>query len=582
MSDLKNRNLAFLSRKGFSFTPPETRKNVEILPSKKGDPTLRYNSGRKWIFLHSFYNPVEEARNMIKAHRNTKIDLLVVFGLGLGYPVRELLAANPGIRNLILVETDPEIFDAALETVNLEDMIGDRGLAVLLGSDIEAFQAGFCGAWQAMSPGNFLLFEHLPSKKVFFEFYLRAREFFMTCCVPASNWDEIHLQRARNQNNILSNVRSLLAASDLKPLSDRFSGQNVLLVFGSRFKSDILEMLKHVQRRALIFADIEAAPALVRHGVVPHLVLCASEAPVELEAETAQQLVRGSHLLITPSANTELLAQLHGAPAFSIGFRNGTLAWLRRQGFPMEETAPPEHLVGLMFEQAIKFGAASVVFICRIPPDQHPALAAQIKKIWLNSPARCFYIVDETTQPIDGVDPKTTETLSIQLQHPEIDAPGILAAAHRAGRIECDTRKLLDTIQQRKTGLDGFIGVIARADEYYSLLTRDLDARGPEFLEECHVQSVHMERMKYEILAHTEVLDFIEPQMHPEVLLQSRGNQAMQNIADDLQRVKAILRNDQRLYHEMHQAAQAVSGILAELLSPAAGAGESGKARKKK
>jgi hypothetical protein len=87
----------------------------EVVNSKENTPTLYING----IYLHSKYSPRKEAEKFISA--NEKLyknkDIILVYGLGFGYHIRELLKrAKPGCQIYI--------FDADEEVVRISDQLG--------------------------------------------------------------------------------------------------------------------------------------------------------------------------------------------------------------------------------------------------------------------------------------------------------------------------------------------------------------------------------------------------------------------------------------------------------------------------
>ncbi len=83
-----------------------------IVPGKRGFPTalVKSESGEE-IYLHSLYDPLREA----VSHVPSRIDreTIIFLGTGLGYHVALTLAANPGVRRVVLVERYPELAAAA-------------------------------------------------------------------------------------------------------------------------------------------------------------------------------------------------------------------------------------------------------------------------------------------------------------------------------------------------------------------------------------------------------------------------------------------------------------------------------------
>ena len=120
--------------------PADSR--YEVTPARSGEPTLRIGGAQ----IHSRYDPRGEASALAQKLTEGKGagELLVLFGLGLGYLAEALLARNGG--RLVIVEPDLGVFAAALRARDLGALAG-AGWAVGLSLEaalqvVEEAQAG--------------------------------------------------------------------------------------------------------------------------------------------------------------------------------------------------------------------------------------------------------------------------------------------------------------------------------------------------------------------------------------------------------------------------------------------------------
>ena len=82
--------------------------HVEVVAGRGGAPTLRVDK----VFLHSRYQPAEEAATLVNSAQLKPNRPVLVIGLGLGYHVRELLARE---FDVAVVEPDAAVARLALE-----------------------------------------------------------------------------------------------------------------------------------------------------------------------------------------------------------------------------------------------------------------------------------------------------------------------------------------------------------------------------------------------------------------------------------------------------------------------------------
>ncbi len=117
----------------------------QVRPSRLGPPYLQVGKQR----LTSSYDPVKEGQDWARALEGEADEPLVVFGLGLGYHLLPLLAAD---RPLWVVEPSAAVARLALEHQDLTPLLAKNGLR--LGSD-------FTGL-----PRNARLADHPPTRRL--------------------------------------------------------------------------------------------------------------------------------------------------------------------------------------------------------------------------------------------------------------------------------------------------------------------------------------------------------------------------------------------------------------------------------
>ncbi|MBI5373964.1 MAG: glycosyltransferase [Candidatus Schekmanbacteria bacterium] len=96
--------------------------HIEILESRRHTPTLKI-SGQLY---HSIYDPKQESASLIEKFLLEKnlesYSSIVIFGMGIGYHVEELLKSNSNLP-VIVIEPDKEILRAALEARDIGELL---------------------------------------------------------------------------------------------------------------------------------------------------------------------------------------------------------------------------------------------------------------------------------------------------------------------------------------------------------------------------------------------------------------------------------------------------------------------------
>src|SRR4030042_3301295 len=93
------------------------QQNIEIFCSPKGYLSIKVNG----LLLHSMYDPYRDVSQFLRECDLKNIDLLFIFGLGLGYHVKKLFELFDG--NIIIFEPDLEVLSASLSTIDYSELI---------------------------------------------------------------------------------------------------------------------------------------------------------------------------------------------------------------------------------------------------------------------------------------------------------------------------------------------------------------------------------------------------------------------------------------------------------------------------
>ncbi len=101
----------------------ENYKNIVIEKAKDGNNTIKYIDNDKSIYIHSKYYPQKEAETLVNdfLEAEGETDHIIVYGVGLGYHILELIKKYPNVR-LSLVEPSIEVLHVFLCEVNLNSI----------------------------------------------------------------------------------------------------------------------------------------------------------------------------------------------------------------------------------------------------------------------------------------------------------------------------------------------------------------------------------------------------------------------------------------------------------------------------
>ena len=99
--------------------------------SRSGLPVLKVNRGNRTTYLCSKVDPQREAERLAHSNLDGTEQLVVLFGMGLGYHLQEMLRMNSGA-HFIIVEPDLELFAEILKTRDLSDILLSKNITLLI------------------------------------------------------------------------------------------------------------------------------------------------------------------------------------------------------------------------------------------------------------------------------------------------------------------------------------------------------------------------------------------------------------------------------------------------------------------
>ncbi|WP_274362518.1 motility associated factor glycosyltransferase family protein [Paenibacillus thermotolerans] len=90
--------------------------------SKSGVPTLSYTAGGSKVYIHSKFNPEEEAERLISKYLNQdNVQHVLFYGVGLGYHIEKFAQEKPDVK-FSIYEPNPEVIYRLLSTRSIEKL----------------------------------------------------------------------------------------------------------------------------------------------------------------------------------------------------------------------------------------------------------------------------------------------------------------------------------------------------------------------------------------------------------------------------------------------------------------------------
>lgn len=252
---------------------PTRNGRILLHVAETGDPTIQVvqeDGHRVWV--HSRFDPRTEGE--ILASRWTQGEgLYIILGLGLGYHVHALLRRLPAGSRILIAEPDRELFEWALESVYLSDILQHEGVRLVVGDELELVRElqRLGVAILSLQPR---ICVHPVLARVLPDVYRRWQD------VIRGEFNRILLDTATTiywdltwGKNTMENLPQVLASYPGKRLFDKFRGVPCVIVSAGPSLDRNADALHAVLGRALVIAVGTALKALRFHGVNPNLIV---------------------------------------------------------------------------------------------------------------------------------------------------------------------------------------------------------------------------------------------------------------------------------------------------------------------
>lgn len=249
----------------------EKNLEVESVSTREDASALVVTRQEETVRLNSAYRPLQEAVKWADqyAFQNIGINVLM-FGLGNGIFVRELLKRLGNDSRLFLVEPEEEILSAVLETEDISDILEDTRLFLYVGGDYEKEFRGVAEvaiSWDNLSTQ--IRCEHPGYKKLcteeynhFWDIVKRVNEVVFTKTNTNAHFGQIAV------GNVLSNISFVRESNYISELIGKIPEELPVVVVAAGPSLDKnVEKLREMENHALIIATDTAIRILEKRGL---------------------------------------------------------------------------------------------------------------------------------------------------------------------------------------------------------------------------------------------------------------------------------------------------------------------------
>ncbi|MBN1898203.1 MAG: DUF115 domain-containing protein [Spirochaetes bacterium] len=246
--------------------------NIIIEKTKQGPPTLKYYKGKNAIYLHSRYDPLKEAGNIVNQFKANQDDIIVILGTGLGYhikKIRERFTDN----YLVVCEYGKDIFLSYIRETDT-DLLKDDQIIYFLSSfhyeDIaEALR--YLIFIKLQKEVKVRIFSHTPSFHIYPEYRDLETDLLKEIGRIYSDYLTVREMDDLWKRNVEKNKKNYSNSQPLKKLHSAFKGKPLSIVCaGPTLERDIRFLKKN---KTIILSVDTACRFLIKNKIYPDFVI---------------------------------------------------------------------------------------------------------------------------------------------------------------------------------------------------------------------------------------------------------------------------------------------------------------------
>ncbi|RXJ02278.1 DUF115 domain-containing protein [Anaerobacillus alkaliphilus] len=323
----------------------------EILPTKTGLPTVKLKQNDKTIFIHSQYNPMNEASVFAEANYKSDIRTYIVYGLGLLYHIEALLNIDSSIK-VYIIESNEDIIHAALNNIDLSSIAANKNVSIIYNSNPYQFVREINSLLKIK---NSKLVLHLPSVQVIPEIYREIRYLFEEYRIRSNSINRTSDLMTSNFSENINNFHG-----SFEELGINYKGLPYFIVSAGPSLDKNKRELINVKGKSIILAVGTAVKPLLQVGVLPDLIVITD--PEELVCNQLEGIEIDIPIIVLSTCNKNILKNYKGTKfvAFQTGFPLAE-EFARKKGYKTISTGGSVATAAL--DIAINLNANPIIFV---------------------------------------------------------------------------------------------------------------------------------------------------------------------------------------------------------------------------
>lgn len=249
--------------------------SVAVEPSRRGPPTVavRVPGSDRPLYLHSRVDPAGEAKRIADAVEVGDSFCYIISGFGLGHHVKALAERLKGDAFVIVAEPNLQVLRAAMEHVDLVDLLAGGRCMILTRPDKGMIQTRLEPRNNLMMIAPPQLVSHPPSERLAPEFHTAMRTILKDHIAYCKMCLVTLVANSRLTNrNVANNLPRYLMTPPIDVLRDRFKGRPAVVIAAGPSLRRNIDQLAELRGRAVLIAVQTVFKMLLDRGIPPDFV----------------------------------------------------------------------------------------------------------------------------------------------------------------------------------------------------------------------------------------------------------------------------------------------------------------------
>lgn len=333
-----------------------------VEPSKTGAPTVAVlTADQRRIYLHSRYDPADEAKRLIDTIDVPGNLVFYVFGFGLGYHVQTLFERAGDESLLFVFEPDLLLLRTAFEQLDLSRLLQSRRVQFLTEPNKGDLLTRLTPHTALIHVGAQTVI-HAPSQQAAESFHNQMRGWLDEfASFGRTSLNTLLLNSKRTAENVTRNIGWYAAAPGVQRLAGRHAGEPAIIVSAGPSLRKNKHLLPGLKGRAVLIAVQTTLQPLLEMGVEPDYATSLDYSNLSTRFWEKLPPALKTELVAEPKAASAIF-NLNPGPLTLLGndFAEGLLKDMRPAKPPLRAGSTVAHLAYYLAEH---MGCNPIIFV---------------------------------------------------------------------------------------------------------------------------------------------------------------------------------------------------------------------------